>query len=297
MLFQENLRLIIKYSVLSSLIMLNLESIAFSQPIMVEGWINTETKKSFYKKSQNGVVGETSGFQITKKFNTFKSNLAINYSEKKILTFDRSFFEYKIRNSVLGVGKINRNWSFSPNTSLILSSNARPSDSIYFLTNRNESDNSLLSWTKLSSFEIFNSALSNSSGIQNAMLLGIRAVFKPTYNLEFELVKTSQWGGNGNPKTLSALLNSIFGNTNDTKHSNINQLAGFGFSYSYPFENKTIRTYTQFVGEDEADIRKNKLSYLSPLAKSLLGSMIGDEIVWTKADGSHPVIIEEIKYI
>ena len=53
----------------------------------------------------------------------------------------------------------------------------------------------------------------------------------------------------------------------------------------------------QIVGEDEADIKKNKLSYLSPLAKSLLGSMIGDEIVWTKADGSHPVIIEEIKYI
>ena len=53
----------------------------------------------------------------------------------------------------------------------------------------------------------------------------------------------------------------------------------------------------QIVGEDEADIKKNKLSYLSPLAKSLLGSMIGDEIVWTKADGSYPVIIEEIKYI
>ena len=53
----------------------------------------------------------------------------------------------------------------------------------------------------------------------------------------------------------------------------------------------------QIVGEDEADIKKNKLSYLSPLAKSLLGSMIGDEIIWTKADGSHPVIIEEIKYI
>ena len=53
----------------------------------------------------------------------------------------------------------------------------------------------------------------------------------------------------------------------------------------------------QIVGEDEADIKKNKLSYLSPLAKSLLGSVIGDEIVWTKADGSHPVIIEEIKYI
>ncbi|MDA0941806.1 MAG: GreA/GreB family elongation factor [Proteobacteria bacterium] len=53
----------------------------------------------------------------------------------------------------------------------------------------------------------------------------------------------------------------------------------------------------QIVGEDEADIKKHKLSYVSPLAKSLLGGMIGDEIVWTKADGSHPVIIEEIKYI
>lgn len=53
----------------------------------------------------------------------------------------------------------------------------------------------------------------------------------------------------------------------------------------------------QIVGEDEADIKKNKLSYVSPLAKSLLGNRVGDEVVWSKADGDHIVIIEEIKYI
>lgn len=52
----------------------------------------------------------------------------------------------------------------------------------------------------------------------------------------------------------------------------------------------------QIVGEDEADIKQNKLSYVSPLAKELIGSLIGDEIIWKRADGNRVVFIDSINY-
>jgi transcription elongation factor GreB len=52
----------------------------------------------------------------------------------------------------------------------------------------------------------------------------------------------------------------------------------------------------QIVGEDEADIKQNKLSYVSPLAKELIGSSIGDEVIWQRADGNRVVFIDSINY-
>ena len=52
----------------------------------------------------------------------------------------------------------------------------------------------------------------------------------------------------------------------------------------------------QIVGEDEADIKQNKLSYVSPLAKELIGSLIGDEVIWQRADGNRVVFIDSINY-
>ena len=52
----------------------------------------------------------------------------------------------------------------------------------------------------------------------------------------------------------------------------------------------------QIVGEDEADIKQNKLSYVSPLAKELIGSSIGEEVIWKRADGNRVVFIDSINY-
>ena len=52
----------------------------------------------------------------------------------------------------------------------------------------------------------------------------------------------------------------------------------------------------QIVGEDEADIKQNKLSYVSPLAKELIGSSIGDEVIWKRVDGNRVVFIDSINY-
>ena len=52
----------------------------------------------------------------------------------------------------------------------------------------------------------------------------------------------------------------------------------------------------EIVGEDEANIKQNKISYLSPLAKSLIGSRINDEVVWIKPSGNEILVITNIYY-
>ncbi|MGE4596657.1 MAG: GreA/GreB family elongation factor [Methylophilaceae bacterium] len=52
----------------------------------------------------------------------------------------------------------------------------------------------------------------------------------------------------------------------------------------------------KIVGEDEADIKNNKISYLSPLAKTLIGSRVNDEVVWIKPSGQELLVITHINY-
>jgi len=78
------------------------------------------------------------------------------------------------------------------------------------------------------------------------------------------------------------------------KHEDNNKVL-FGAHVTLVDEND--KTYIfQIVGEDEADIKQNKLSYVSPLAKELIGSSIGDEVIWKRADGNRVVFIDSINY-
>ena len=54
--------------------------------------------------------------------------------------------------------------------------------------------------------------------------------------------------------------------------------------------------YYEIVGEDEADYKKNKISYVSPIAKSVIGNNIGDEVILTKPEGLTSLIIKKISY-
>ena len=58
----------------------------------------------------------------------------------------------------------------------------------------------------------------------------------------------------------------------------------FGATVSIEDENGNPHHYT-IVGEDEADIATNKVSWLSPIAKALLGHKVGDIVVWKRPAG------------
>ena len=50
------------------------------------------------------------------------------------------------------------------------------------------------------------------------------------------------------------------------------------------------------VGEDEADIRLNKVSWVSPLARALIGARIGDSVKWRRPAGDLELEITSIHY-
>lgn len=69
----------------------------------------------------------------------------------------------------------------------------------------------------------------------------------------------------------------------------------FGAKVTVEDEDGTLLTF-EIVGEDEANIHEGRVSYLSPLATSLLGSAVGDEVVWEKPVGDSNLTIQKISY-
>ena len=112
------------------------------------------------------------------------STLGLNYDGYNNFTLDGSYFQYTNGIATYGIGKVGRHWSFSDNTSLILSNNARPSESIYLrLENRFGYDwlPSKANW----SLEVFNGFTKGSLNGKKSMLLGMRAILSPVEGLNF----------------------------------------------------------------------------------------------------------------
>jgi transcription elongation factor GreB len=50
------------------------------------------------------------------------------------------------------------------------------------------------------------------------------------------------------------------------------------------------------VGEDEADVAQNKVSWVSPLARALIGGHVGDIVKWRRPAGDMELEITGIRY-
>lgn len=50
------------------------------------------------------------------------------------------------------------------------------------------------------------------------------------------------------------------------------------------------------VGEDEADVAAGKVSWVSPLARALLGAKVGDAVVWPRPAGDLELEVTAIHY-
>lgn len=62
-------------------------------------------------------------------------------------------------------------------------------------------------------------------------------------------------------------------------------------------ENEEGATHAfEIVGEDEADIHSNKVSWVSPLAKALIGHKAGDTVTWKRPAGDQMLEITDIRY-
>jgi len=69
----------------------------------------------------------------------------------------------------------------------------------------------------------------------------------------------------------------------------------FGATVKTEDEDGAVGRFT-IVGEDEADVSNGKISWLSPLAKALIGSTAGDTVTWNRPAGSTTLEVLEIGY-
>ena len=69
----------------------------------------------------------------------------------------------------------------------------------------------------------------------------------------------------------------------------------FGASIEVEDDEGNKHTF-HIVGEDEADATINKVSWVSPLAKSLIGQKIGDTVTWQRPVGNINLEILDIHY-
>jgi len=69
----------------------------------------------------------------------------------------------------------------------------------------------------------------------------------------------------------------------------------FGASVDVVDEHGTEATY-RIVGEDEADAEHGSVSWLSPLAKAVIGAKVGDEVLWRRPAGDLRIEILAIRY-
>ncbi|HZP94060.1 MAG TPA: GreA/GreB family elongation factor [Burkholderiales bacterium] len=69
----------------------------------------------------------------------------------------------------------------------------------------------------------------------------------------------------------------------------------FGASVKAEDEEGNLHHFT-IVGEDEADVAKNKVSWRSPLAKALIGARVGDTVTWNRPAGGVNLEVLHIEY-
>ncbi len=69
----------------------------------------------------------------------------------------------------------------------------------------------------------------------------------------------------------------------------------FGATVSVEDEDGASHVFT-IVGEDEADIAANKVSWVSPLAHALIGHKVGESVTWLRPVGNLVLEITDIHY-
>lgn len=171
--------------------------------------------------------------------------------------FDNSYLAMALGNWVLGVGAVERWWGPGWNSSLILSNNARPSAGL--LVQRNYADPFSLPileyfgpWTASG----FISELDDDRHISNAKLFGLTVGFKPTQDVEINLRRTAQWGGDGRPQSLDNFIKLLSGGSDNCETITCrvdepgNQLGAIDISWNLPVLDTSL--YFQTVGEDES---------------------------------------------
>ncbi|MEX0798911.1 MAG: transcription elongation factor GreA [Bacteriovoracaceae bacterium] len=112
-------------------------------------------------------------------------------------------------------------------------------------------------------------------------------------NAEYHAAKEKQSHTEGRIAELQSKLATA--NTIDVSKMDSEKIV-FGATVTLYSEEKDKSFTYQVVGEDEAKTDPNKISFNSPLGKSLIGKEEGDEVVVKAPKGDVCYVVEEIEY-
>ena len=120
-------------------------------------------------------------FNLEYSKSSLSSQLSLNFNDHDKLSFDNSYVNYKKGIANLNIGKVDRIWSFSEKSSLILSSNSRPLEALSLKLENRFNANWLPSSANWS-VELINGSTKNSFNGKNSILSGARVVIRPSEN-------------------------------------------------------------------------------------------------------------------
>lgn len=173
---------------------------------------------------------------------------------------DGSYVGVNFGNFMLSAGFMERWWGPGWDSSLILSTNARPIPTVTLERNYTDPFKSKwLSWIGPWRASIaMGRAESEGVPVTDVRFFAARINFKPRPWLEFGLTRTAQWCGGDRPCDWDTFVDMVLGNDNQTLEGEVseeqpgNQMAGYDMRLRSPWRKLPLVFYTQWIGEDEA---------------------------------------------
>jgi hypothetical protein len=184
-----------------------------------------------------------------------------SYGDKK--RFDDSYIAALWGNWAVSLGKQNRWFGPTWDSSFSLTNNARPMPALAL--SRKSALPFTIPFTDIDvpwTLTTFMGKMDDERIVNNTLLWGFRVNFKPIKNLEIGLSRLAQWGGDNRSKSLTTFWDVLIGRTNcgiddlvcNENHPNpANQQAGYDFRYTTAWFTTPITLYGQKFAEDGND--------------------------------------------
>jgi hypothetical protein len=172
---------------------------------------------------------------------------------------DGTYIGAALGNWIVTAGWQERWWGPGRDSSLILSTNARPTPGIAIQRNVSTPfETKWLSWMGPWTLTSFMTELDDERTVNDTLLFGVRGSFRPpNTGLEIGISRTAQWCGDDRPCDGDAFLDLLVGNDNqgvnvDPDDEPGNQLGGIDIRWTLP-KAIPVALYMQWIGEDGAE--------------------------------------------
>ncbi|GGE57752.1 hypothetical protein GCM10011533_07840 [Streptosporangium jomthongense] len=206
---------------------------------------------------------------------------AHNADDNENARFDGSYLAATAGNWVFGAGAIDRWWGPGWQSSLILSSNARPLPSVWL--NRKDAsapESPWLNWVGPWQLTVFAGQYEKEREVPEAKLIGMRLNMRPLNGLELGFSRAIMFGGEGRPEGASTIWNALIGKDNGQLEEDDpgNQLASIDARYGFALGQQSMGVYGQMMGEDEAGAFPARKSWL--LGTDWTSQLLSGEQQW-----------------